>query len=160
MYRARTDDDDESTVGSVQDRPDCLPARLDEGERMVIDRDLFLQQRRRDQRSDRTDAHVVDARRVQRAGAVTGFSVVSRIVERRHAPKITSLLTAAPRDSVQEGSARVCAKPRSGAGPSQRKGGCWDELYFQKAQSLRTTSPLAGLPAVLSPSVKYGNHHP
>ena len=82
--RAGTDDDHQAPVAAVQHRGDRRPARLDQGERVVVDRNAFLQQRRRDQRPDRADAHVVDARRVERAAAAARFAVVAGVVDCRH----------------------------------------------------------------------------
>ena len=82
--RARADDDDEPVVAAVQHVGDRGAAAFDERQRVVAHRHPLLQQRRRDQRADGADAHVVDAGGVERAVARADLAVVQGIVEWLH----------------------------------------------------------------------------
>jgi hypothetical protein len=117
--RARADDDDEPVVAAMQDRGDRGAAAFDEGERIGPDRHPLLQQRRRDERTDGADAHVVDPGRVERAVARADLAVVLGIVEWLH-QGVTAAMAMAIVDvaaMAQDGA----PSPRSSHGPIQRR---------------------------------------
>ncbi|ABA52352.1 hypothetical protein BURPS1710b_A0311 [Burkholderia pseudomallei 1710b] len=82
--RARADDREQAVVAAVQHVADRVAARFDERLDGARHRQFVLQQRGRDERAHRADAHVVDARRVLRRVGEAGFPIALRIVDVLH----------------------------------------------------------------------------
>src|SRR5258708_38462950 len=85
VKRARSDDGDQPVVAALQDVGYFNAALFDQRLHAERHGQIVLQQRGGNQRTDGTDADVVDAGRILRRVGTAGLLVVIRVVEAAHA---------------------------------------------------------------------------